>query len=426
VSAVILIAIVSSFLFQNTDEQNSATTSELTKEVSTPTIIKSNQIVNQNTIQANQTPNEALLVKESKKISENKVVSEPKTNSEDKKLCNTITDQNNSDQRIVNETQLQSLRIVADRYTCNGETRLFIEGDAEEGEWSSNVPVQFDNRNAVACQVRTSYVGRVLFTYSTSICKDTFTVVFNAPSEAITYQITPENCGLSNAEIVFEFPENRQMVSLCNYPLNDNSIKYLSSKTYDIELSDQYNCKYHFVMNVPQANLIGNIKHDALEYLVDYPIYFNADIELEGSEYVWDFGDGERAYDKKPDHKYSKPGTYQVKLDVVNGDCSESLILKNLEIKDRPMAIPNIFTPNNDGQNDVFLVSVPEETKTFEAIIVTSNGQMVYKWDNPKEGWDGRWNSGQEAESGSYYYLIRGTDKDNKNFEYKSFLELRR
>jgi gliding motility-associated-like protein len=40
--------------------------------------------------------------------------------------------------------------------------------------------------------------------------------------------------------------------------------------------------------------------------------------------YEWDFGDGQTATGRMPRHAYNTPGTYQVKLKVVNGTCEDS------------------------------------------------------------------------------------------------------
>ncbi|MPM44224.1 hypothetical protein SDC9_90902 [bioreactor metagenome] len=58
--------------------------------------------------------------------------------------------------------------------------------------------------------------------------------------------------------------------------------------------------------------------------------------------------------------------------------------------------IPNAFTPDGDGFNDVFV-------KGLDMEIVNRWGLQVYKG---MDGWDGRY-KGEYAEAGTYYYIIR-------------------
>jgi gliding motility-associated-like protein len=147
---------------------------------------------------------------------------------------------------------------------------------------------------------------------------------------------------------------------------------------------------------------------------------------VEDADYIWHFGDGQTSYEKTPNHKYEKTGEYKVELEIIKSNCSETSVLNQLVISDRELEIPNIFTPNNDGKNDLFIVTTPEGLQTFEALILSKNGILVYKWSDAKEGWDGLMMDGKKAPSGSYYYVIKGVDSTGKKFEYKSFLELSR
>ncbi len=73
--------------------------------------------------------------------------------------------------------------------------------------------------------------------------------------------------------------------------------------------------------------------------------------------------------------------------------------------------IPNGFTPNNDGLNDVFYVLASEEVKMIKDFSVFNRwGQKVFQTTNaqandPKSGWNGLLN-GKPAETGSYVYFI--------------------
>ena len=81
--------------------------------------------------------------------------------------------------------------------------------------------------------------------------------------------------------------------------------------------------------------------------------------------------------------------------------------------------IPNMFSPNGDGYNDVFNVKT-SYLLSFEIIIYNSLGQNVYQSNSTGSSWDGR-NNGIDQPSGDYYYVIV-TDNGNKIFGYVTII----
>ena len=67
--------------------------------------------------------------------------------------------------------------------------------------------------------------------------------------------------------------------------------------------------------------------------------------------------------------------------------------------------IPNVFTPNHDGNNDLFKVD-GKSYKLISMQIFNRWGQLVYE-DFQNIGWDGRLRSGVMASPGSYMYITR-------------------
>ncbi len=70
------------------------------------------------------------------------------------------------------------------------------------------------------------------------------------------------------------------------------------------------------------------------------------------------------------------------------------------------LVLPNAFTPNGDGINDVFRVTNPSLYPLFEMIVFNRWGQMVFQSDDIMIGWDGSF-QGREQEVGTYIWLIR-------------------
>ena len=69
--------------------------------------------------------------------------------------------------------------------------------------------------------------------------------------------------------------------------------------------------------------------------------------------------------------------------------------------------IPNIFTPNGDGQNDYFSFYTFGAVRTEVKIFNRWGAQVYYNPDQPSasNGWDGQF-SGEDAPEGTYVYVI--------------------
>lgn len=72
------------------------------------------------------------------------------------------------------------------------------------------------------------------------------------------------------------------------------------------------------------------------------------------------------------------------------------------------LAIPNVFTPNDDQINDYFEVETDGIT-VYEFDVFTRTGTRVFQSSSPRIFWDGRNNSGQPLKEGVYYYVIEAT-----------------
>jgi gliding motility-associated-like protein len=71
--------------------------------------------------------------------------------------------------------------------------------------------------------------------------------------------------------------------------------------------------------------------------------------------------------------------------------------------------LPNLFSPNGDGKNDVFqAMYCPRFVKQLDAKIVDRYGVLVYEYAGALSGfgWNGRSMSGQALAAGTYFYTV--------------------
>jgi gliding motility-associated-like protein len=103
-------------------------------------------------------------------------------------------------------------------------------------------------------------------------------------------------------------------------------------------------------------------------------------------------------------------------------DTTVYIYVKVIECTD--IFIPNAFTPNGDGLNDIFLIKTDMELAFFEMTIYASNGkQILFTSKNSKRGWDGTYR-GQIQPHGLYFYTVRYTDNLGRNIEKRGELLL--
>ncbi len=95
-------------------------------------------------------------------------------------------------------------------------------------------------------------------------------------------------------------------------------------------------------------------------------------------------------------------GRYWVNVSTGHCNTSDTVFIHNSPAF--TYFVPNVFTPNGDGVNDIFKVQSSDLTD-FSGIIFNRWGRIVYKWSNPVEGWDGKINE-TAASDGVYFYIL--------------------
>ncbi len=101
------------------------------------------------------------------------------------------------------------------------------------------------------------------------------------------------------------------------------------------------------------------------------------------SHYLWH--DGTTA----PTHEVTTSGTYSVHVYNV---CTEAYASVTIEVEDCEEAVhvPNAFTPNGDGQNDLFLpvFNHPERLESYSLQVYDRWGRLLFSTENPQQGWN--------------------------------------
>jgi gliding motility-associated-like protein len=104
----------------------------------------------------------------------------------------------------------------------------------------------------------------------------------------------------------------------------------------------------------------------------------------------------------------NQSGTYTV---TVSNACGSATASENITVKQCvcKVAIPNAFSPNNDGKNDFFGVLTQCPVQDFELDIYNRWGQKVFSANDPATKWDGTYR-GMPQPISVFVYMVRYRD----------------
>ncbi len=89
------------------------------------------------------------------------------------------------------------------------------------------------------------------------------------------------------------------------------------------------------------------------------------------------------------------------------------------------LVMPNIFSPNNDGVNDVFIATA-KNIVSYSCILYNRYGQQITQLNQINAAWDGHTQSGIAVCDGVYYYLVTAMGADGIEHKLKGFVTLLR
>lgn len=89
------------------------------------------------------------------------------------------------------------------------------------------------------------------------------------------------------------------------------------------------------------------------------------------------------------------------------------------------IVLPNIFTPNGDRVNDVFMIEMTEKSE-FQIIVLNAKNQTVFKSNDANFEWDGTMLNGEPAPTGNYLYYFSAKDLNGKDVTKSSILKIQR
>jgi gliding motility-associated-like protein len=133
---------------------------------------------------------------------------------------------------------------------------------------------------------------------------------------------------------------------------------------------------------------------------------------------VWNFGNGISMLTYTPSAQpktvYNQAGTYSVTLYTTKGDNCLDTLTKVIQVEIPSLLIvPNIFTPNGDGANDLFFLTTTNQSE-ITMTIIDRWGKTVFDVNSTTGNieWDGKNQQGKQVADGVYTYTLKTRGKD--------------
>jgi gliding motility-associated-like protein len=254
---------------------------------------------------------------------------------------------------------------------------------------------------------------------------------FNKPVKTKPiYTLKDQSC-YQKGEITIPDQNDVPTYTIDGIKLNPGQSKSLEPGDYTISWTDKHGCQDEEAITIQatrslKAEFDIETSLDGMSVRTENLSTFNGSRFTEGLSYEW-YVNGEFASTLAEPELQLNALNNTIELRVNKGEfCQDITIMKDIIPDEDPIRVPSFFSPNNDGYFDEFKVIVDPRLTRFEAIISNRAGQMVYKWSNPEEGWNGKIFGKENAAEGVYFYIVRAYDSTGRPIEKRGTVQLLR
>jgi gliding motility-associated-like protein len=191
----------------------------------------------------------------------------------------------------------------------------------------------------------------------------------------------------------------------------------LAAGSYTIELTDGEGCKTEVEIQIKSASSETLSLGEDQTILVGDSVVIDPQLSFSADTFYWT-GDVDQLLIPDQLHQVIFPEEDQVYqlFGIDEKGCLYSDELKIRVLLTSVIIVPNVFSPNGDGINDVLAISSDPSITEVEYFQIYSRwGELVYEERNfipgqANSGWDGKMR-GEEVQSGVYVYKAKAMNK---------------
>ena len=204
------------------------------------------------------------------------------------------------------------------------------------------------------------------------------------------------------------------------YEWSDNSISQndtLGAGTYNLLVTDANGCKGSDTITINVSSPVAAFtSNPASESLTGVNVSFTDQSTGQISSWNWTFENNLSSSAQNPVHAFSNQGEVTVILTVTNGNGCADTASRKYTISNI-LTVPNSFTPNGDGFNDLFVVKGLSAFPDSKLMVFNRWGTKIYNTTDYANDWNG----GDYPEA-DYYYVLEVSNGE----KFKGFVTLKR
>jgi len=270
-----------------------------------------------------------------------------------------------------------------------------------------------------------------------------------ASTSATKIQISLTNSLTAWSILIKNYPPGTGFSNLAlTSPPNGYTSPSVNTVTFSVDKPGNYGfvvtnlqtgCAEYGQFTVTSGGLTADFRPDVVTGFAPLTVNFtnlssssNASTGTQSITSNWAFGNGytltTSSASISPSSIYNNPGTYTITLISTKGIVCVDSAFKVIKVElPSKLEIPNVFTPNGDGSNDVFFLKTSNLAE-ITCLIFDRWGNKVYDLTSSTGNiaWDGKNQEGKESAAGTYFYIIKATGKDGTTYDKKGNVSLYR
>jgi gliding motility-associated-like protein len=292
---------------------------------------------------------------------------------------------------------------------------------------TTNAPVWSTPSGAAANPVSATVLGDyvVSVTDAASGCSTSQTITISSnvvPPTANAGTTTPIPCGASTTSLNgIATPSTGVIYSwtgptITSIVSGSNTANPIVGETgvYTLTVVGTNGCQSTSTVSVTQGSVNAQFTANPTTGLAPLAVDFTNQ-SIGAISYNWDFGNGVTSTNTNPSNTYTANGTFTVMMVASSGTCLDTAYAIIIVENGLTLEIPNVFTPNSDGANDVFTIK-STGIKEISLQIFNRWGQKLYEFSGPNAAWDGK-SGGEKVPEGTYFYFVKAIGFDDKDIE---------
>jgi len=331
-----------------------------------------------------------------------------------------VTDTNgcmNTDSVVVTVNPLPVISITPNSPVCIGSSIQLMAGGGTQYLWSPTGSLSNPGiSNPVATPTVTTTYTVIVTDANGCIDSSTVTITVN-PLPVVTVSSDTLICAGSSATLSASGGVSYSWTpagSLNNPNVSNPVATPTMQTTYTVTVTDANGCTNDGQVTVslnaqPQAAFLVDDADLAAATCAGYDGRL-VNTSVDALNYVWIFQNGTTTTDFEPVVHFNLTGSNIITLVAINNICSDTAVVDftSTAVQQVFDMMPNVITPNGDGNNDCFKFGNTIDLKECsEWMIFNRWGNKVFTGSPSQPCWNGRENnSGKELPAGTYYVVV--------------------